>query len=76
MTKVQYTEWDSNTKLLKIWCPLHLTMDALGRSADRQEKGVLKKAEFKIVYVAPMKALAAEMAAGFGKRLEPLGKTL
>ena len=28
---------------------------------------------FKFVYVAPMKALAAEMTAGFGKRLEPLG---
>lgn len=26
-----------------------------------------------IVYVAPMKALAAEMASNFGKRLEPLG---
>lgn len=30
--------------------------------------GVIKKDAFKIVYVAPMKALAAEMAAGFGKR--------
>lgn len=28
---------------------------------------------FKIVYVAPMKALAAEMVRNFGKRLEPLG---
>ena len=37
------------------------------------ESGVIKKDKFKIVYVAPMKALAAEMAAGFGKRLEPLG---
>mmetsp|Transcript_13654 Transcript_13654/g.49673 ORF Transcript_13654/g.49673 Transcript_13654/m.49673 type:complete len:2207 (-) Transcript_13654:489-7109(-) len=35
--------------------------------------GVLNKEEFKIVYVAPMKALAAEMAAAFGKRLAPLG---
>ena len=26
-----------------------------------------------IVYVAPMKALAAEMVRNFGKRLEPLG---
>ena len=31
---------------------------------------------FKFVYVAPMKALAAEMTAGFGKRLEPLGITV
>ena len=37
------------------------------------ENGIIKKDKFKIVYVAPMKALAAEMAAGFGKRLEPLG---
>ena len=37
------------------------------------EGGLIKKDKFKIVYVAPMKALAAEMAAGFGKRLEPLG---
>lgn len=28
---------------------------------------------FKIVYVAPMKALAAEMARNFGERLKPLG---
>ena len=30
--------------------------------------GVIKKDSFKIVYVAPMKALAAEMTANFGKR--------
>ncbi len=35
--------------------------------------GVLKKDNFKIVYVAPMKALAAEMVENFSKRLEPLG---
>merc|ERR1711923_476942 len=40
------------------------------------EGGMIKKDQFKIVYVAPMKALAAEMAAGFGKRLEPLGLTV
>ena len=40
------------------------------------EAGVVKRDQFKIVYVAPMKALAAEMAAGFGKRLEPLGLTV
>ena len=34
---------------------------------------VIKKDNFKIVYVAPMKALAAEMTANFGKRLAPLG---
>ncbi|VDM17646.1 unnamed protein product [Hydatigera taeniaeformis] len=37
------------------------------------ESGVLKTDNFKIVYLAPMKALAAEMAATFGKRLAPLG---
>jgi activating signal cointegrator complex subunit 3 len=35
--------------------------------------GVLHKDEFKIVYVAPMKALAAEMVENFSKRLAPLG---
>ncbi|KAM3873609.1 activating signal cointegrator 1 complex subunit 3 [Diretmus argenteus] len=38
-----------------------------------QPGGVIKKDEFKIVYVAPMKALAAEMTNYFSKRLEPLG---
>uniref|UniRef100_A0AAQ5X6T8 Activating signal cointegrator 1 complex subunit 3 n=1 Tax=Amphiprion ocellaris TaxID=80972 RepID=A0AAQ5X6T8_AMPOC len=38
--------------------------------------GVIKKDEFKIVYVAPMKALAAEMTNYFSKRLEPLGITV
>lgn len=37
------------------------------------EMGVLKKDNFKIVYIAPMKALAAEMVENFSKRLEPLG---
>lgn len=32
------------------------------------------QADFKIVYVAPMKALAAEVTANFQKRLEPLGE--
>uniref|UniRef100_A0AAY4D3E8 Activating signal cointegrator 1 complex subunit 3 n=1 Tax=Denticeps clupeoides TaxID=299321 RepID=A0AAY4D3E8_9TELE len=35
--------------------------------------GVIRKDQFKIVYVAPMKALAAEMTQYFSKRLEPLG---
>ncbi|RUS90749.1 hypothetical protein EGW08_001460, partial [Elysia chlorotica] len=38
--------------------------------------GVIKKDEFKIVYVAPMKALAAEMVRNFGGRLEALGITV
>ncbi|XP_048349860.1 activating signal cointegrator 1 complex subunit 3 [Sphaerodactylus townsendi] len=40
------------------------------------QQGVIKKDEFKIVYVAPMKALAAEMTDYFSKRLEPLGITV
>ncbi|THD24664.1 Activating signal cointegrator 1 complex subunit [Fasciola hepatica] len=34
---------------------------------------VLDLKAFKIIYLAPMKALAAEMASTFGKRLSPLG---
>ncbi|XP_060705593.1 activating signal cointegrator 1 complex subunit 3 isoform X3 [Hemiscyllium ocellatum] len=37
------------------------------------QQGMIRKDEFKIVYVAPMKALAAEMTNYFSKRLEPLG---
>lgn len=40
------------------------------------KNGVLQKDNFKIVYVAPMKALAAEMTATFGKRLADLGELL
>lgn len=35
--------------------------------------GQLEKNQFKIIYIAPMKALAAEMTANFNKRLGPLG---
>ncbi|PFX22952.1 activating signal cointegrator 1 complex subunit 3-like [Stylophora pistillata] len=38
--------------------------------------GVIKKDKFKIIYVAPMKALAAEMVQNFGKRLASLGITV
>ena len=37
---------------------------------------MIKKDAFKIVYVAPMKALASEMTENFGKRLAPLGLTV
>lgn len=37
------------------------------------DQGVIHRDAFKIVYVAPMKALAAEMTANFGKKLAPLG---
>eukprot|EP00127_Corallochytrium_limacisporum_P006324 Clim_evm35s225 gene=Clim_evmTU35s225 len=38
--------------------------------------GILQLNNFKIVYIAPMKALAAEMTENFGKRLAPLGITV
>lgn len=37
---------------------------------------MIQKNKFKIVYVAPMKALAAEMVANFGAKLQPLGKLI
>ena len=48
----------------------HLELD----DADDLLRGFAPDAEeFKIVYVAPMKALAAEMVRSFTKRLAPLG---
>ena len=35
--------------------------------------GVLQRDQFKMVYVAPMKALAAEVTATFSRRLQGLG---
>ena len=43
---------------------------------QHMDKDVIKKDTFKIVYVAPMKALAAEMTANFSKKLAPLGITV
>uniref|UniRef100_A0A2Z5TZE8 U5 small nuclear ribonucleoprotein 200 kDa helicase n=1 Tax=Reticulitermes speratus TaxID=60591 RepID=A0A2Z5TZE8_9NEOP len=37
------------------------------------DQGVIKKDQFKIIYVAPMKALAAEMTQNFSKKLNCLG---
>ena len=36
----------------------------------RREDGSIKTSDFKVVYVAPMKALVAEMVGNFTKRLE------
>ncbi|CAI5440695.1 unnamed protein product [Caenorhabditis angaria] len=36
-------------------------------------KGEIQKDDFKIIYIAPMKALATEMTESFGRRLAPLG---
>lgn len=41
--------------------------------ANMSDDGVIDGDAFKVVYVAPMKALAAEVTAAFAKRLEPLG---
>ena len=41
---------------------------------QNMKKGMIMKDKFKIVYVAPMKALAAEMTSTFSKRLAPLGQ--
>ncbi|XP_041983109.1 activating signal cointegrator 1 complex subunit 3 isoform X1 [Aricia agestis] len=37
------------------------------------ENNVIMKNKFKIIYIAPMKALASEMTASFGRRLQGLG---
>ena len=42
-------------------------------SQHRDADGTIHKDGFKIVYVAPMKALAAEVTRTFGSRLETLG---
>ncbi|CAD6196952.1 unnamed protein product, partial [Caenorhabditis auriculariae] len=39
----------------------------------RRRNGEIVKDDFKIIYIAPMKALATEMTENFGKRLAPLG---
>lgn len=43
---------------------------------QHMNQGVILKDQFKIVYVAPMKALAAEMTASFSRKLNPLGVTV
>jgi activating signal cointegrator complex subunit 3 len=43
----------------------------IGQHMD--SSGRIAKGDFKIVYVAPMKALAAEMTKTFGSRLQALG---
>jgi activating signal cointegrator complex subunit 3 len=45
----------------------------LHECAQHIEGGVLRKGSFKIVYVAPMKALAQEVQATFQRRLACLG---
>lgn len=45
----------------------------VGANMSEELGGAIDREAFKVVYVAPMKALAAEVTATFGKRLEPLG---
>ena len=40
---------------------------------NMESNGTLNKQDFKIIYIAPMKSLATEMANSFGKRLEQYG---
>ena len=54
----------------KTECAMMAVLQCLEQHLDR---GVLKSDEFKIVYVAPMKALAAEVADKFARRLGRLG---
>jgi activating signal cointegrator complex subunit 3 len=42
-------------------------------SSSSQSPPIIDKSAFKIVYVAPMKALAAEVTQNFSRRLQPLG---
>lgn len=42
-------------------------------SLYRRKDGSVDASKFKIIYVAPMKALVAEMVGNFGKRLKPFG---
>jgi activating signal cointegrator complex subunit 3 len=43
------------------------------RASSSTAVPIIDKSAFKIVYVAPMKALAAEVTQNFGRRLQPLG---
>ncbi|MCP9260699.1 Activating signal cointegrator 1 complex subunit 3 [Dirofilaria immitis] len=52
----------TNIALLAILNTVHGYMD----------NGVIRKNDFKIIYIAPMKALATEMTINFAKRLAPL----
>ncbi|KAI8807156.1 Sec63 Brl domain-containing protein [Cladochytrium replicatum] len=52
-------------------CAMLTILHEVGK--HRNEAGEINLDAFKIVYVAPMKALVAEMVGNFGERLEPLG---
>ncbi|XP_020415690.1 DExH-box ATP-dependent RNA helicase DExH14-like [Prunus persica] len=58
-------------------CKTNIAMiSILHEIAQHFKDGYLHKDEFKIVYVAPMKALAAEVTSTFSHRLSPLNITV
>ena len=66
----------TNIALMAILHELAKHVTVLPAGAGAAERAVLPRgsaAEFKIVYVAPMKALAQEITQGFAQRLAPLG---
>ena len=77
-SKIYHTAFNSNENLL-VCAPTgagktNIAMVAVLRElASNMRAGVIQKADFKIVYVAPMKALAAEVTATFSRRLAALG---
>jgi activating signal cointegrator complex subunit 3 len=75
------TAFESNQNLL-VCAPTgagktNIAMIAVLREVGaNMHMGVINKNDFKIVYVAPMKALAAEVTATFSRRLATLGAPL
>ena len=77
-SRIYHTAFNSNENLL-VCAPTgagktNIAMIAVLREiASNMRSGVIQKGDFKIVYVAPMKALAAEVTATFSRRLAALG---
>lgn len=77
-SKIFPTAFHSNENLL-VCAPTgagktNIAMIAVLREIGQHiQHNVVQKDEFKIIYVAPMKALASEMTTTFGKRLADLG---
>lgn len=77
-SRVFESAYNSNTNLL-VCAPTGAgktnvaMMTMLREIGNNFVDGILFKHKFKIIYVAPMKALAAEMTRNFGNKLAPLG---
>lgn len=75
------TAWSRNENMLvcaptgagKTNIAMLSVLHEIAQHIDENDGGSLRLEEFKIVYVAPMKALAAEVTGSFSKRLAPLG---